>query len=210
MTSTSQIRIWWTDYFKQGYDYRDVLLGREGVKMTRFTTDAWRALEDALEGNGYGTASIVSTYYPRYIGGTTSWSLHSYSGVALDIDPADNPFIRGTRWDFTRCRFTEAQVNAVLDITTVSGARVWRWGGDFGDYMHWQLDCKPEDIETGIEEAEMPQQQWHQMIDALFLGRPDMFKPPAPVGPDYWKNLDPDSAEWKDFWTAFVKAISNT
>ena len=67
-----------------------------------------------------------------------------------------------------------------------------------------------ERVQSYMKEAEMPQQQWHQMIDALFLGRPDMFKPPAPVGPDYWKNLDPDSAEWKDFWNAFVKAISNT
>jgi hypothetical protein len=48
------------------------------------------------------------------------------------------------------------------------------------------------------------------MIDALFLGRPDIFKPPAPVGPDYWKNMDPNSSEWVDFWNAFVKAISNT
>jgi hypothetical protein len=68
----------------------------------------------------------------------------------MDIDPTDNPFIRGTTWDFTMCRFTHAQVEAVLAIETVSGARVWRWGGDFGDYMHWQLDCKPDDIETGI------------------------------------------------------------
>ena len=58
--------------------------------------------------------------------------------------------------------------------------------------------------------GKMPRQQWHQMIDALFIGRPDMFKPPAPVGPDYWKTLNPDSSEWKDFWNAFVKAISNT
>ena len=50
----------------------------------------------------------------------------------------------------------------------------------------------------------MPKQQWNQMIDALFAGRPDMFQ----GNPNYWKELDPESPEWNDFWAAFVRAIS--
>ena len=55
-------------------------------------------------------------------------------------------------------------------------------------------------VDTG-----MPRQQWEQLIDALFAGRPDEF-----VGdPDYWKTLDPDSPDWAtDFFPAFVRAIS--
>lgn len=56
-----------------------------------------------------------------------------------------------------------------------------------------------------IKEDTMPTEQWHQMIDALFAGRPDEFT----GNPDYWKNEVPkDSPEWADFWAAFVRAIS--
>lgn len=51
----------------------------------------------------------------------------------------------------------------------------------------------------------MPTAQWHQLIDALFLGRPDEFT----GDPEYWKNQVPtDSDEWADFWAAFVRVIS--
>ena len=49
----------------------------------------------------------------------------------------------------------------------------------------------------------MPTQQWHQLIDALFEGASDVYK----GSPDYWKQLDPDSPEWQDFWKAFVTLI---
>ncbi len=165
MAATATIRVWWQAYFKQGYDRRVRLLGRDGVKVTDFTIDAWRALEHALTVNGYGPAQIVSTYYPKYIGTSTKWSLHSFSGCALDIDPAKNPFIRGTTWDFTRCLFTRKQVEAVLAIRTNSGAQVWRWGGDFGDYMHWQLNCKPADLATGIRPQEDDMKYFLQIFD---------------------------------------------
>lgn len=158
MAYTYQIRSWWAEYFKKGYDTQVVLLGRPGVKAYSFTLPAWRALESALQAHRYGTATIVSTYYPRYIGDSTEWSLHSYSGVAMDIDPysAGNKFDSNTSWDFSKTKFTREQVNAVLAIRTNSGARVWRWGGDFGDYMHWQLDCRPSDIQSGIDQGTVP------------------------------------------------------
>jgi hypothetical protein len=55
------------------------------------------------------------------------------------------------------------------------------------------------------EEELMPKQQWDMMIEALFVGRPDKFQ----GDPNYWKQLDPDSPEWVDFFNAFVEAISN-
>ena len=56
-----------------------------------------------------------------------------------------------------------------------------------------------------IQEEQMPTEQWHQMIDALFVGRPDEFR----GDPNYWKNDVPeDSPEWVDFWNAFVRVIS--
>ena len=60
------------------------------------------------------------------------------------------------------------------------------------------------DFQDGIAtegECGMPKQQWDQFIDALF-------ETPYFVGdPNYWKNLDPDSAEWVDFWNAFVNIL---
>ena len=158
MAYTSQIRVWWGSRFKKGYDQKITFLDREGAKADELTLPAWRALEAALRANGYGSASIVSTYYPRLIAGTNEWSLHSYSGVAIDIDPYSlgNPYVKGTRWDFSLCKFTRAQVDAALRVRTTNGYRVWRWGGDFGDYMHWQLDCRMEDLATGINWATVP------------------------------------------------------
>lgn len=165
MATTSKVRTWWADYWAKGYDRRVTFLGREGAKMTDFTLPAWRALEAALVANGYGNASIVSTYYPRPIGGYNcnmetggyGCSLHGYSGCAMDIDPSANPFVKGTRWDFSRTKFTREQVDAVLAIRTNSGAQAFRWGGDFGDYMHWQINCTPSDIASGIDPKTVPE-----------------------------------------------------
>lgn len=152
------MRVLWADWFKQGYTSTVTWLGRAGVKVHWFTLPAWRAMELALQTTGYGNARLVSTYYPRYIGGTTKWSLHSYSGVALDVDPNayGNPFVRNKPFSWDDTTFTPEQVEAVCAIRTVSGAQVWRWGGNtFGefehDYMHWQLNCTPDDIASGID-----------------------------------------------------------
>lgn len=67
------------------------------------------------------------------------------------------------------------------------------------------IDPDPENGEYHGEEGTMPEAQWFQMIDALFAGRPDEFQ----GDPEYWKHQVPtDSAEWSDFWAAFVRAIS--
>jgi len=71
---------------------------------------------------------------------------------------------------------------------------------------HW--DPGRLDVER-LGEPDMPREQWNQMIQALFEGRPDEFQPPG--GYTYWQNLDSDSPEWDtDFWPAFVRAISLT
>jgi len=67
-------------------------------------------------------------------------------------------------------------------------------------------DRIPEPENGRFDWSIMPRQQWEQMIDALFEGRPDMFR----GDPDYWKTLDPNSPEWADFFAAMVKAISLT
>ena len=68
-----------------------------------------------------------------------------------------------------------------------------------GDFWREWSDSFVVDTDT------MPIEQWYQMIDALFVGRPDEFQ----GDPEYWKHDVPtDSPEWEDFWSAFVQAIS--
>ncbi len=66
-----------------------------------------------------------------------------------------------------------------------------------------------EDYNNGLyktEDNEMPIQQWHQFIEALFEGS-DQFQPTV-GGAEYWKGLDPDSWEWANFWSAYKKMIA--
>ena len=53
----------------------------------------------------------------------------------------------------------------------------------------------------------MPRQQWEQMIDALFAPQ-DTPGWEFTGSPQYWKDMDPNSSEWKDFWAAFVRTIT--
>ena len=76
-----------------------------------------------------------------------------------------------------------------------------RWS--FNNRLDSMEDVRFDTVKV-LEEEIMPRQQWMQMIDALFVGRPDMFQ----GDPDYWKDLEPDDPEWQDFWAAFVRAIS--
>ena len=107
-------------------------------------------------------ASIVSTYNVRNIAGTDIPSIHSYSGCALDIDPEDNPSVKTRPFSWADTRFTAEQVDAVKRIRTKNDVRVWKWGGDefdsdpsddvhYQDYMHWQINCSPADLATGID-----------------------------------------------------------
>jgi len=73
------------------------------------------------------------------------------------------------------------------------------WAGQYKDFDETIIQLRSQ-----MEEDIMPKVNWDQMIDSLFIGRPDEFQ----GSPDYWKSLDPNSPEWVDFWAAFVRVIS--
>lgn len=86
----------------------------------------------------------------RRITGGTGHSLHSF-GIALDINWNTNPYradnVLVTDMD-------RAMVDDILRMRTVSGAHVWRWGGDFRsvkDAMHFEIACMPDDLASGVE-----------------------------------------------------------
>ena len=93
-------------------------------------------------------------------------------------------------------------------LTQVIGHKEWtrrkidpRWGWEFGpDSMD---EIRRDTADVLAEGAGMPKTQWHQLIDSLFAGRPDVFM----GDPNYWKAMPSDSSEWVDFWNAFVRVL---
>lgn len=68
---------------------------------------------------------IGGTYAPRPRRGSARLSNHA-RGIAIDIDPIDNPMHKGSRGDIS---------TKVIDVFVRHG---WRWGGVYGDPMHFE------------------------------------------------------------------------
>lgn len=88
-------------------------------------------------------ADNTSGFNCRFVGGTTRWSLHAY-GTAIDVNPVENPYVRGAHVsppagrayvDRSRYRKGMAMPNGVL--VRAFAAVGWKWGASFGDYQHF-------------------------------------------------------------------------
>jgi hypothetical protein len=105
----------------------------------------WNYSPDAVDTGGYN---------PRYISGTTTWSLHAY-GIAVDVNWQENPAGGRLVTDMPR-----AMVEEIEAMKTNDGLRVWRWGGDwddnniqdesFYDAMHFEAQASPAELRAGI------------------------------------------------------------
>lgn len=132
------------------------MFGRDAGHCALNAYDGFKALEKTLIATGY--TNVQSVWVPRScptgISGQTclstgtNCSLHNY-GIAVDIDPFGygNPHFQrkyGDRWDFSDCKFTKAQVDAVEAIKNVHGEQFFRWlGWAIGDTMHFELQVHP-------------------------------------------------------------------
>lgn len=88
-------------------------------------------------------ADNTSAFNCRFVGGTSRWSMHAY-GEAIDVNPVENPYIRGGTvspaagrafLDRSRYRRGMATRNGVL--VRAFAAVGWKWGASFGDYQHF-------------------------------------------------------------------------
>lgn len=88
-------------------------------------------------------ADNTSAFNCRFVGGTSRWSMHAY-GEAIDVNPVENPYVRGSTGspaagrayvDRTRHRKGMAVAGGVLVRAFASAG--WNWGAAFGDYQHF-------------------------------------------------------------------------
>lgn len=149
MASTSTKRLWWAPWVcqKQGKFPWIEILGKR-TPVNPMTMDAWKAFSAVLQAKGY-IAQSVWNYNCRQITGGSKYSLHAY-GIATDVDPRLNPFLRTSSFSWGKTVFTKEQVDAVLGIKTLTGKTVFMWGGYWStikDYMHWEVDVSPKDLD---------------------------------------------------------------
>ena len=146
--SSATLRKLWKEWMCRRGDgaFVDVdFFGRRIGGVPAPAVDAYRALELALGSAGYRPDSRWA-YNCRLIGGTDQPSLHS-AGIAVDIDPDENPYTEG---DPFAGKFGPDHVAAALAIRNTDGARVWSWGGHWNkpDRMHFQLDRGPAAVDV--------------------------------------------------------------
>jgi hypothetical protein len=102
---------------------------------------AYRGSDDASM-----AADNTSSFNCRFVSGTSRWSMHAY-GLAIDVNPVENPYVSGNRvrppagrryLDRGRAGPGAAVAGGVL---VEAFARVgWRWGGFWAgtpDYQHF-------------------------------------------------------------------------
>ncbi|HUG86244.1 MAG TPA: cell wall-binding repeat-containing protein, partial [Euzebya sp.] len=94
-------------------------------------------------------ANNTSAFNCRYVGGTTTWSQHAY-GSAVDLNPVQNPYVRGDVVDPPAGRDfldrTDVRPGMIVrpgPVTDAFAAIGWGWGADFAtsdDYQHFSAN----------------------------------------------------------------------
>jgi len=106
-----------------------------------------RRLEPVSVFRGSDDASMdadnTSAFNCRFVGGTTRWSMHAY-GEAIDVNPVENPYVRGSyvspaagRAYLDRSRYRKGMALRDGVIVRAFASVGWKWGAGFGDYQHF-------------------------------------------------------------------------
>ena len=106
-----------------------------------------RRLQPVSEYRGSDEASMAadntSVFNCRFVGGTSRWSMHAY-GEAIDVNPVENPYVRGASVSPPAGRAYLDRSSARPGMAVRGGTLVrafaaagWKWGASFGDYQHF-------------------------------------------------------------------------
>lgn len=159
LATTAQKRtawIEWLDRCGSGQFVNQLFFGKTIGGVPDVWAQAVVALEEVHRAGGYTPRSAWS-YNFRGIGGASctcsnsrSCSLHGH-GIAIDIDPALNPFIRTSTFSWDDTAYTPQQVALIEGICNTDGDQLWFWGGRWNsikDYMHWETNVDPASTEV--------------------------------------------------------------
>ena len=105
-----------------------------------------RRLRPVSEYRGSDDASMAadntSGFNCRFVGGTRRWSMHAY-GAAIDVNPVENPYVRGStvsppagRAYVDRSRYRKGMAVRGGVLVRAFAAVGWKWGG----YWHSPID----------------------------------------------------------------------
>jgi hypothetical protein len=106
-----------------------------------------RRLRPVSEYRGSDDASMAadntSAFNCRFVGGTRRWSMHAF-GEAIDVNPVENPYVRGStvsppagRAYLDRSRYRKGMAVSGGVLVRAFAAAGWKWGASFGDYQHF-------------------------------------------------------------------------
>jgi len=117
--------------------YRTLWAEEFPIRLLR-PVSAYRGSDDASM-----AADNTSGFNCRFVGGTLRWSMHAY-GEAIDVNPVENPYVRGStvappagRAYLDRSRYREGMAMRGGVLVRAFAAAGWKWGASFGDYQHF-------------------------------------------------------------------------
>ncbi len=119
--------------------FRRIYAAKFPIRRLR-TVEAYKGSDDASM-----AADNTSGFNCRLVEGTRSWSQHAY-GLAIDLNPVENPFVRGSHVSPPAGRRfldrSKRRRGMVVDGDVVVRAFAsigWRWGGRWStpDYQHF-------------------------------------------------------------------------
>ena len=152
-TQLRTVRVSHWDFAGRAQEGRIVVARAEAAKIVQVFRTLWqerfpiRRLRPVSAYRGSDDASMAadntSAFNCRFVGGTSRWSMHAY-GEALDVNPVETPYSRGStvsppagRAFLDRSRYRPGM--AVTDgvLVRAFAAAGWKWGSSFGDYQHF-------------------------------------------------------------------------
>jgi hypothetical protein len=119
--------------------FRKLYAARFPIRRLR-PVDAYKGSDDASM-----AADNTSGFNCRYVSGTRRWSQHAY-GLAIDINPVENPYVHGGRVEppagrryIDRSRARRGMVVPGDVVIRAFAAIGWSWGGRWStpDYQHF-------------------------------------------------------------------------